>query len=99
MCLALELTADFGFIYRFDKEVLATSAVIHQVDFGRYFDASECAIIERFSSILVGWPSLPWVKVGSLTDFQVARTSRGLVFLDFEPSQPYAAALAGVLIP
>jgi hypothetical protein len=99
LCLAVELSADFGFIYRFDEEVFAASSVIHQVDIGRYFEACERAVIEGFSSVLVGWPSLPWVKVGILTDFQVARTSRGLVFLDFEPSRPYAAALAGVLIP
>jgi hypothetical protein len=69
------------------------------VDVGRSFEERERAAVEGFSSVLVGWPGLPWVKVGALTDFQVVRTSRGLVFLDFEPSRPYAAALAGVLIP
>ena len=99
LCLAVELSDDFGFIYRFDEEMFAAGPVIHQVDIGRYFEAHERVLIDRFSSVLVGWPGLPWVTVGALTDFQVARTSRGLVFLDFEPSRPYAAALAGVLIP
>ncbi len=85
LCLAVAIDADFGMIYPFNEELFASSCVVHQWDRRIYFNAGECAEIEQFAATPVRADKLPWRPVGELTDFQVARTRAGLVFLDFEP--------------
>jgi hypothetical protein len=94
--LSIKVDTQFGFVYRFNQQLFESNRVVHQWDCRRYFDAVERETIEIFASTLVRWPGLPEVRLGDLTDFQVTPTSRGLVFLDFEPSRTYAALLAGM---
>ena len=54
---------------------------------------------ELLAQTTVRLPGTPAVQLSKLTDFQAALTSRGLMFLDFEPGREYAARLAGVQIP
>jgi hypothetical protein len=98
LCLAAGADPCFGLVYRFDEELFASEAVMHSWDWDRACDAAELEIIRGLAATEVRWPGLPRVSLGALTDFQVARTSRGLVCLDFEPSGRYAAELAGVVI-
>lgn len=99
MCLAVDADPDFGLIYRYDEELFAAEAILHSWDWERFCDGAELRVIHALAAAEVRRPGLPQVRLGALTDFQVTRTSRGLVFLDFEPSRQYAAELAGVIIP
>ncbi|HUZ24776.1 MAG TPA: hypothetical protein VMV07_13535 [Streptosporangiaceae bacterium] len=99
MCLAVEADPGFGLVYRYDEELFSAKAVLHRWDWGRACDTAELQIIQALAAAEVRWPGLPHVSLGALTDFQVTRTSHGLVFLDFEPGRQYAAELAGVAIP
>jgi hypothetical protein len=96
--LAVDVSPEFGLIYRFDDRLFDSRAIIHQWERDLYFNANERRTIERVASIAVDWLGLPSVPLGELTDFQVCRVPGRLVFLDFEPSAPYAASLAGVVI-
>jgi hypothetical protein len=84
---------------RYDEELFAAEAVLHCWDWEQACDVAELRIIYGLAATEVRWPGLPQVRLGALTDFQVTRTPRGLVFLDFEPGRQYAAELAGVMIP
>jgi hypothetical protein len=99
LTLAIDQHPEFGLIYRFDERLFSSSLVVHQWDCRRYFDVDEYQTIAQLANCVVRWPGLPEVPLGRLTDFQVARSSPRLLFLDFEPSRDWAAQLAGVVIP
>jgi hypothetical protein len=86
LSLAVDVDRDAGLIYRFDDELLSSRAIVHQWDMARFFDPAECVEIRRFSSTILAPEGLPVRALGDLTDFQTARTSQGLTFLDFEPA-------------
>lgn len=99
LCLAVDVSSEFGLVYFYEEELFASTTIVHQWDCEKYFDVRENRIVEEFAYSVVRWPGLPAFPIGVLTDFQIVRTSKGLVFLDFEPSKRFAAELAGVLIP
>ena len=99
LSLAVDTTDDFGLIYAFDPELFTSTQVMHQWDCHRCLDRHELRSVDHFARQMIAAPDLPPVPVGCLTDFQVAKTSKGLVFLDFEPSASYCQSLAGVCIP
>lgn len=99
LCLAVEQSAAWGALYPFSRDLFTSNAIVHRPNAAQHFSAEEQRIIESLSAVMVRHSRLPEVELGRLTDFQVARTSRGLVFLDFEPNRFHAAQLANVRIP
>ncbi|MBV8072756.1 MAG: hypothetical protein JO270_22825 [Acidobacteriaceae bacterium] len=99
LTLSIDHRPEFGLIYPFDERLFSSIRVVHHWDCRRYFELAEYEAIGQLANCVVRWPGLPEVPLGRLTDFQVARFSRHLLFLDFEPSRQWALQLAGVAIP
>lgn len=102
LTLAVDIDPEFGLIYPYDEELFSSSFIVHAKELWRYwwyFSASERRQIRQLAAVRVNWPGMPDVRLGKLTDFQVTRTRRGLVFLYFEPRHKYCERLLGTQIP
>jgi hypothetical protein len=87
--LPLMRDADHGDIYGFDPEI-ANGHMLTPADALNVLSQDEYELMVAFAAQTI--PALRDYPIDMLFDFQIARTSRGLTFLHFEP-HPFAPGL------
>jgi len=80
----LEVSAEHGFVYPYDPELFA-GPVVHFYWRRKHFTARECLEIRRIGDLCLRDGPLAGLPLRVVTDLQVVRTGRGLVFMDWEP--------------
>jgi hypothetical protein len=83
----LEVSPEHGFVYPYDPELFKGS-VGHFYSRRRHFTARECLEIQRIGDLCLRDGPLAGLPLRVVTDMQVVRTGRGLVFLDWERKFP-----------